>query len=197
MIAVILLAGSTTTATASNLCSRFFSSTLLVFRDDYLPRFSTRVFRSKDGLDLYLLKESYLRGNYFGPIEMGRVEILDRTGKVLDWKMVQGTNQKIEGLNSAAQELLARNSEKLDEIALIRKSHTHPDEKGQNIISEAFSDGDMSSDRSLRAFLSADPAYKKIKFESWIIYLDHQVERFTPSALELPHVKIRGYQVGN
>ena len=58
LIIVLLLLGHPYSAFASKVCNNFFSSTLLILRNDYLPVFTSRVMRTKDAEDLHLLKES-------------------------------------------------------------------------------------------------------------------------------------------
>ena len=149
LIIVLLLLGHPYSAFASKVCNNFFSSTLLILRNDYLPVF------------------------------------------------IEGENKEIAGLGNAAIQLLERNSSSLEEVKWIRKRHTHPDAKGQNIITHGFSDGDMNSDQIFREYLNKNQEYKKIKFESWIIYLDPNITHFIPGELRLHDVRIRGYQVNS
>lgn len=165
------------------------------FRNDYLPFGYKRASRKKDKFDIYLLEQSYLRGSLQKPVEMGLVELLDKKGNVLDYESVTGVYHHIYGLNMTARNLLYRNHHQLDKIYAVRKRHTHPKDLSNSIIPEAFSDGDMNSDKILRAEMNSTVYYKKIRLESWITYLNINLYTHDPVELLFSDVKIRGYLV--
>lgn len=165
------------------------------FRGDYLPFGALRASRARDRIDLSLIRSSYQDANYYGPVERGIVELVDRNGVVIASERVYGTNEAISGLNQAASNLLYSNDDRLADVALVRKRHTHPQDSRGSIEPAAFSDNDMRSDLTLSDYLASKPEYSGISLESWIVYLDPNIERFYPEALELSHVRIRGYQL--
>lgn len=165
------------------------------FRNDYLPFSAQRASRKKDKYDIYLLEQSYAQGSIHKPIEMGMVELLDRKGNVLDYTTVTGIYGHIYGLNHTARNLLNRNSHQIDKVYMVRKRHTHPKELHQTIIPEAFSDGDMRTDQTLRIEMDTIESYRRIRLESWITFLNINLFTHDPVELVYQDVGIRGYLV--
>lgn len=168
---------------------------LLKFRKDYLPFQAQRLKRPIDNQDLYLLEQSYQRGGLENPIEMGLVELLDKNGKVLDQSIQQGVYRSVYGQNTTALDLLVRNHHRLEQIHTVRKRHTHPIEIYPTIIANAFSDGDMTNDQRLRQTLDGSEYYKKIRLESWIVFINFDLQTHDPVELVPRDAKTRGYLV--
>ena len=134
----------------------------------------SKVIRSETtSADIDLLYKSYVKGRA-QPVEFGTVEIFDRNGNLLDSTgQIMGEYHQIM-LNDHLEWLVRRNSYRFDQIALIKKKHTHPQDNGRaddlKIAADQISDGDIRVDRYSMDFIKRIPELSHAKLESHIVF---------------------------
>lgn len=174
-----------------------------------IPRRSKVVKAKTTSSDIQLLLLSYLNGRA-QPLEYGTVELYGAKGNLLDTTgNIMGEYRQIM-LNDPLERLVRKNSYRFDQIALIKKKHTHPQNNGGphqlKIQADIFSDGDIIADRYSMDFIKRIRELSHVKLESHIVYFKpsflsgrtiNPIPFLQDEALvrEFHAVKVMGYEV--
>jgi hypothetical protein len=190
------LSGATAQAAS---CTDLLLRPVLSLRNDNLGFFAQRVLRPVDLYDLSLIRESYLRAESRGPVEMGLVELLDRNGHSLARLELQGYYGTMgSGMNRMIETFLGLNARHLGRASALQIRHTHPTEFQGSQVScrkQRFSKGDRIEDQKLRRILDSSEETRHLRIRSWIVFLCDEPGSPFGSEAALRDVRTRGYEL--
>ena len=150
-------------------------------------------------MDLYLIRESYLRSTREGPIEMGVAELVNSEGSVLASRVIEGRYGTMGSfMNLLILDFLLENSEAVSRASSVQIRHTHPTEfrsSSVTAIKHRFSKGDRIEDLKLRQRLDSYPETRALKLRSWIIYIRDEPSTYLGSRVGIQDLRIRGYEL--